>query len=66
MDGVSFGTIPGVGVMPGVVMGFAGFKDGEIFGFDGTVTPGVVLDGDCCDGFGNAGVGEIPGFAVVV
>ena len=57
------GTIPGVGVMPGVASGFSGFSDGEIFGFAGTVTPGIVLDGS--DGFGSPGVGEMPGVVVV-
>jgi len=36
--GTSLGTIPGVGVIPGVVIGFAGLSEGEIFGLTGVST----------------------------
>jgi hypothetical protein len=65
-EGVSLGTMPGVGVMPGVANGLLGFSDGEIFGFAGTVTPGTVLDGDGRFESGTTGVGEMPGVAVEV
>ena len=64
--GDSLGTMPGVGVIPGVTSGLSGFSDGEMFGFAGTVTPGTVVDGDGTDGYGTAGVGEMPGVIVEV
>ena len=40
MLGAWLGTIPGVGVIPGVTFGFAGLRDGEMFGFGAGTCPG--------------------------